>query len=113
MRTHPGRCSSCPTRQHCLAQDLSAAALARLETRLAQPMVLKRGEFLYRMGDASLVLHIVRSGAFKTLTTSSTGEEHVTALHFAGEIFGMAGLTRGVHEDSVMVLDTSTVCHVY
>ncbi len=113
MPIQPGRCSSCPTRQHCLAQDLAPEALARLASRLAQPVVLRRGEFLYRMGDASRVVHIVRSGAFKTLTVSATGEEHVTALHFAGELFGLMGLTRGVHEDSAMALDSSTVCHVH
>lgn len=113
MRIQHARCSSCPTRQHCLAQDLAPDALARLSACLAPPVILQRGEFLYRMGDASDALHIVRSGAIKTLTIANTGEEHVTALHFSGELFGMMGLTRGVHEDSAMALDVSTVCHVH
>ncbi|MEZ5597888.1 MAG: cyclic nucleotide-binding domain-containing protein [Pseudomonadales bacterium] len=107
------RCGECPTRRFCLARDLDASGLDRLSALLAPPIQLSRGDYLYRFGDRTSALHLVRSGAFKTLTVTADGEEHVTGFHFPGEIFGLTGFTTGVHEDTAMALDTSSVCRVH
>jgi CRP/FNR family transcriptional regulator, anaerobic regulatory protein len=105
-------CASCPTRPWCLARNLDGTQLTRLAAQLAPPMMLHRGDYLYRAGDTTDAVHIVRSGAVKTLILTSTGDELVAALHFAGELFGLAGFTQGIHADTAMALDTSSVCRV-
>lgn len=107
------RCSTCPSRPCCLARDLSGAALVQLTEQLAPPVVIHRGEYLYRAGDPTDAVHILRSGAIKTLLLTASGDEQVTSLQFAGELFGLAGFTGGTHIDTAVALDTSTVCRVH
>ena len=91
---------------------MEASGLDRLTDQLGPPVLLQRGQYLYRHGDATDAVHVVRSGAFKTVFVTPAGEEHVTALHFPGELFGLAGFTTGVHADSAVALDTASVCRV-
>ncbi len=106
------QCHECPTRKQCLARGLPRAAMDSLSEALGKPRLLSRGEYLYRCGDTTDRLYIVRSGAFKSFTVTASGEEHVTGLHFAGEIIGLLGFTTGVHQDTTIALDAVSVCRV-
>lgn len=112
MRTLNDHCATCPARRLCLARELDGQALEALGHHLSPPVALQRGEYLYRHGDMTDVVHVVRSGAFKTVFVTRTGDEHVTALHFPGELFGLGGFSLGMHSESAIALDTSSVCRV-
>lgn len=51
--------------------------------------VLRKGEFLYHMGDPLTSLHIVRSGSVKTSRLTSDGRIQVIGFHVAGDVIGV------------------------
>ena len=113
MEPQASRCAACPTAKICLARSLDAHQLDALSHILAPPTTLAKGDFAYRLGDRTDKVHLVRSGALKTITITESGEEHVTGFHFAGEMCGLIGFTTGAHVNSAIALDTTSVCHVH
>ncbi len=110
MRSNP--CETCPTRRLCLAAGLDAEGLSALSTCVMTSPPVKRGDYLYRTGDAAEHCFVVRSGAYKTFVLSGDGEEHVTGFHFPGELIGLSGQAGGRYRDSAAALETSTACRV-
>ncbi len=108
----PAQCATCPTARLCLARTLGEAQLELLAETVGTADVYDAGEYIYRLGDATDRLHVVRSGAIKSIALTPSGDEHVTGFHFAGEIFGLMGFTTGAHDDSALALDKTSVCRV-
>ena len=71
---------------------------------------VKRGETLYRSGEAFESLYAVRSGFFKSSVVLEDGRDQVTAFHMAGEILGMDGIGTERHAADVIALEDSEVC---
>jgi CRP/FNR family transcriptional regulator len=53
---------------------------------------VKRGEAVFRMGNAFSAIYAVRSGFFKTTNVDAAGHEQVLGFFMAGELFGMDGI---------------------
>lgn len=85
-------CSSCAMRHLCMPQGLAPDALSRLESVICAARPVKRGDALFREGDAFDNLYAVRSGSLKTVATRHDGREQVTGLHLAGEALGLDGI---------------------
>jgi CRP/FNR family transcriptional regulator len=111
-RSVSARCATCPTARLCLARTLDHGQLDLLAATVGSADVYDAGEYIYRLGDATDRLHVVRSGAIRTIALTPSGEEHVTGFHFAGEIFGLMGFTTGAHDDSALALDKTSICRV-
>lgn len=58
---------------------------------------LKKGEFLFRQGDAFDSVYAVRSGALKTFSLSDGGEEQITGFHLPSELVGLSGMDTEIH----------------
>ncbi|MEZ5560423.1 MAG: helix-turn-helix domain-containing protein [Pseudomonadales bacterium] len=110
---HQAPCNECPTRQLCLAQGLDAEGLTELSSCVDASAPLGRGDYLYRAGDGAVSSYVVRSGVFKTIIVTPTGEEYVTGFHYPGELIGISALATGCHTDTAVALDTSTACRVH
>jgi len=76
-----------------LAQ-LSAVDLADLE-RIGARQRFSRGEYVYRVGDPGGNAYLLRSGNVKIHQLSPAGREVILWFCLAGEIFGLAEVTRG------------------
>jgi CRP/FNR family transcriptional regulator len=103
-------CTSCSTRNHCLALDLDSRILGRVESLRGPVRVAQRGESLFRAGSPFQYLYIVRSGSYKTLVSSADGAEQVTGFHLPGEMLGLDGIDTGRHGTTAIALETSSVC---
>jgi CRP/FNR family transcriptional regulator, anaerobic regulatory protein len=108
---HTGaRCSTCAMQSLCMPSDLSAPELARLDSMISTSRQIKRGEALYRAGDAFRSVYAVRAGCFKTVIMHRDGQEQVTGFHLAGEVLGLDGVSADRHGCDAIALEDSTVC---
>ncbi len=103
-------CSSCGLRELCLPVGFSEAEMARLDGLVARKSKVARGEALYRTGAPFDALYAVRTGFFKTRTTSQDGREHVTGFQMAGDLLGLDGISTDLHACDAVALEDSQVC---
>lgn len=105
-------CQDCTLFQLCLPIGVDKADLVLLDRIIKRRRPVKRGEYLYRAGDAFESIYAVKSGSFKTSTITEEGREQVTGLHLPGELFGMDAISSGTHCCSAMALERSSVCEI-
>lgn len=106
MRT---ACSQCNLRELCLAVGLDDADLHKLDD-LVQKRRIKRGQQLYRAGDAFDAIYAIRTGFFKTDILTEEGLEQVTGFQMAGEILGLDGISTDHYACNATALEDSEVC---
>ncbi len=73
---------------------------------------LQKGEYLYRTNDVFNAVFAIRSGAVKAISISEKGDEQVMGFHLLGEVVGMDGLAENIYNNSVIALETSSVCEI-
>ncbi|GAB3258243.1 hypothetical protein GCM10027296_29710 [Chitinimonas naiadis] len=78
----------------------------------ANRQIVKRGEALYRAGEAFHALYVVHSGFFKTYAINEEGREQVTGFHMGGELLGLDGIDTDQHRQFAVALEDSQVCVV-
>jgi CRP/FNR family transcriptional regulator len=103
-------CSNCNLRELCLPVGFSEPELERLDTLVATRRSLRRGELLFRSGDAFESLYAVRTGFFKTRVSSEDGRDQVTGFQMAGELLGLDGIGADRHTCDAVALEDSQVC---
>jgi CRP/FNR family transcriptional regulator, anaerobic regulatory protein len=103
-------CSSCNLRELCLPVGFSDNELERLDTLVAARRTLRRGETLFRSGDAFEAVFAVRTGFFKTRVSSEDGRDQVTGFQMAGELLGLDGISTDHHTCDAVALEDSQVC---
>lgn len=103
-------CSECNMRELCLPFDLSDDDMGRLDNLIGGGRKLKRGQHLYRAGDAFESIYAVKAGFFKTDVLTEDGRDQVTGFQMAGEILGMDGISTEVHTCNAVALEDSEVC---
>jgi CRP/FNR family transcriptional regulator, anaerobic regulatory protein len=105
-------CSSCGLREICLPAGLDPRQVARLDRLVTHRRRLKRGERLYRTGEALSALYAVRSGWIKTCVLHDDGREQVTGFHMPGELLAMDAISIGRHMSDAAALEDSEVCEI-
>lgn len=104
------RCSSCPVRGLCLPSALTSMDFRQLDALICTTRIVRRGDALYRVGDAFESLYAVRSGCFKTVVRHRDGQEQITGFHIAGEPLGLDGIGFDEQHADAIALEDSTVC---
>lgn len=104
------RCSTCSMQHVCMPGNLSADEYARLDALICSTRTVRRGETLYRCGDAFQSLYAVRSGCFKTVLMHRDGHEQVTGFQLAGDALGLDGVSSDRHSCDAIALEDSVVC---
>ncbi|MDR2638095.1 MAG: fumarate/nitrate reduction transcriptional regulator Fnr [Zoogloeaceae bacterium] len=105
-------CSSCNLRELCLPLGLSNEEMARVDELINVRKRIKRGESLYRTGQAFEYIYAIRSGFFKTDVLLEDGREQVTGFQMAGELLGLDGISGERHSCNAIALEDSEVCHI-
>jgi CRP/FNR family transcriptional regulator len=77
-------CSNCNLRELCLPFGLNTEELERLDDLVSTRRRIKRGEHLYRAGEAFDAIYAIRSGFFKTDVLLEDGRDQVT-FQMAGD----------------------------
>ncbi|HJV07691.1 MAG TPA: fumarate/nitrate reduction transcriptional regulator Fnr [Chromobacteriaceae bacterium] len=105
-------CSNCSLRELCLPVGLNRDEMTQLDAVIRQSRRFKRGEYLFRSGEAFKSLFAVRTGFFKTSVASQDGREQVTGFLMSGELMGLDGISSNVHGCDAIALEDSEVCEL-
>jgi CRP/FNR family transcriptional regulator, anaerobic regulatory protein len=105
-------CRDCALFQLCLPIGIDRADLTLLDRIIRRRRPVKRGEYLYRAGDAFESIYAVKSGSFKTFSFTEDGREQVTGLYLPGELFGMDAISSGRYCCAAAALERSSVCEI-
>ncbi|CAA0087898.1 Fumarate and nitrate reduction regulatory protein [Halioglobus japonicus] len=105
-------CGNCRLNSICLPLTLEDDDIVQLDDIIQRSKPLQKGQHLYREGDEFQSVYAVRSGALKAYKTTDDGREQVTGFYFPGEILGMDGISKNVHDSSAKTLETSAVCEI-
>ena len=97
-------------RELCLPIGLGADALRQLDELVAARKRLKKGDVLFRDGDAFTALYAIRMGSCKTTVLAEDGREQVAGYHMLGDVIGMDGIATGRHGSQAMALEDSEAC---
>ena len=101
-------CSNCALCELCVPIGSSADMLWRL-VPLARRKV-RRGEDLYRAGNAFSAIYAVQSGFFKNDLVYQDGREQVIGFHMSGDILGIDGIGADCYTCNAVALEDSEVC---
>lgn len=101
-------CIECAVGDSCLAATLPASARARIGRVVTKR--LDEGHSLYRAGDASSAIYVIRGGSFKSQIVSEDGREQISGIHLRGGVIGIEGIASGRHTHTAVALERSTVC---
>ena len=104
------RCGTCNLREVCLPCGLAGPSQALADDMVYTRKRVKRGDTLYRAGEAFDSLYAIRCGFFKSRVVLEDGRDQVTGFHMAGEIVGLDGIGTGSHASDVIALEDSEIC---
>ena len=105
-------CSNCNLRELCLPFGLSLEELTRLDDLVSTRRRIKRGDHLYRAGEAFDAIYAIRSGFFKTDVLLEDGRDQVTGFQMAGELLGLDGISTEHHTCNAIALEDSEICAI-
>lgn len=94
----------------CWPQDLGAEGVSCLEEIVQHRRRVKRGEYLYRAGEAFCFIFAIRSGFLKTDVLLEDGRGQVTGFHMIGELLGLDGISSEKYVCNAVALEDSEVC---
>ena len=103
-------CSSCNLRELCMPMGISVEDLDRIDGMVATRRKVKRGASLFHNGEAFTSLYAIRTGFFKTCTSTDDGRDQVTGFQMAGEILGLDGIVNDHHTCDAVALKDAEVC---
>src|SRR5690606_1843098 len=104
---HQAHCKDCSLAALCLPLSLNLEDMDALDRIVKRGRPLKKGEFLFRQGDAFTSVFAVRAGALKTFTLSDSGEEQITGFHLPSEMVGLSGVDTEAYPVSAQALERS------
>lgn len=105
-------CGNCRLNTICLPISLHIDDIDKLNNIVQRGKPLQKGDYLYRANDPFDSVFAIRSGAVKAMTLSDNGEEQVTGFYLPGEVVGMDGIADSRYTNSVIALETASVCEI-
>lgn len=102
--------SQCSLRDLCLPLGLAEDELSHADVLIGKRRKVARGQSIFRVGDPFESLYTVKTGFFKTEVLTEDGRNQVTGFQMAGEIFGMDGISTGIHSCDVIAIEDSEIC---
>ena len=79
---------------------------------MGRPLVLKKGETIFRQGDSFECLYVLCSGSAKTLLLSNDGDEQLTDFYFPNDIIGFSSIEQKTHSVTAITLELSSVYEI-
>jgi len=105
-------CQSCTLRSLCLPLALTNKDLDQLDSIIARGRPFKKGDLLFRQGEAFGSLFALRSGCVKTYSVTDNGEEQITGFYLPGELIGLSGIDTDIYPVNAVAIETTTVCEI-
>jgi len=89
---------------------LEQDAIAQIDALLGSRTRLRKGDTLYRAGEAFTALYAIRIGSLKTTVLAEDGREQVSGYHMLGDIIGLDGIGSGTHGCQATALEDTEIC---
>ncbi len=112
LRGTQPHCQTCSLNALCLPLSLNDSDMERLDDIIRRGRPIQKGQLLFQQGEPFQSVFAVRTGALKTYTLASNGEEQITGFHLASELIGLAGYDNGNYPLTAKALETTTVCEI-
>jgi len=106
------QCSQCFLAKKCIPSVIEFSDLPQFTNIVTTNISLKNNDVLFKQGTPASVLYIVKSGAFKTQSSTTSGSEHIAHFFLPGDIIGLESAARGKYQNSATALEDSMVCKV-
>jgi CRP/FNR family transcriptional regulator len=108
----PITCKDCGIHGLCREANAPGIDLRLSETIVRKRRLLKRGEYLYRIGEPLRAIYAIRCGSIKTYVLTNDGRMQITGFHIAGELLGWDAIAANCFSSEAKVLETTMVCEV-
>ena len=109
---HQAHCKDCSLAALCLPLSLDMQDLDALDNIVKRNRPMKKGDFLFRQGDAFASVYAVRSGSLKTFSVTDCGQEQITGFHLPSEFVGLSGMDTELYPVSAIALETTSICEI-
>lgn len=93
-----------------LPPDLGAALQQRVTEAAAAMVEVNKGETLAHSGMPFKHLHLVVSGAFKSVQLGEDGRTQIVCFYGRRELMGLSGFAQHVHTTDLVALAPSLIC---
>ena len=103
-------CRNCFLKNLCLPAGLNEEQIQELEVKVQSQQRFDGDEYIYRMGEPSKAIYVLRSGSAKSYLLGGEGEIQIVGLHLPGELLGLDALQNPVHALTVQALEPTSVC---
>ncbi|WP_051453993.1 fumarate/nitrate reduction transcriptional regulator Fnr [Paraburkholderia caribensis] len=103
-------CSRCSLARFCIPVGMSRDEISTLDIEIHDRIRIRKGQTLYRQGDALTSVYAIRSGMLKTHTSSEDGRVHITGFHLQGDLVGLDGFDEGKCASDATALEDTDVC---
>ena len=105
-------CCNCNQSERCLPHGMSGEDINALDQIVKRQQPYQPGQHVFRAGDQSHALFVVRSGCLKTYCTTEDGNEQVLGFTLPGELVGLDGMGDDVYASNSIVLETASICEL-
>jgi len=112
LRGAQPHCQTCSLNALCMPLSLTENDMERLDDIIRRGRPIQKGQLLFQQGEEFQSVFAVRTGALKTYTLASNGEEQITGFHLASELIGLSGYDAGSYPLTAKALETTTVCEI-
>jgi len=89
--------------------EVNVSYLNDFDKTACQTYTIKKGELLYRQGEACNSLFIIRSGSIKNTTQNMAGITQVVGFYLMGDMVGFDGYFTGSYDSAAQALETVSV----
>lgn len=105
-------CQNCGFYRIGLSMGLESADTSVLDRYVKKKHIIKRGEVLYRVGEAFNRIYAIRSGSVKTCISTDDGRLQITGFHVPGELLGLNAIDERRYNCEAIALETTAVCEI-
>lgn len=103
-------CKACSLQELCLPRGLNSPCMDKLEEIVKRSRPVQRGDLIFRAGDKLTNIYAVRSGTVKLSMLDESGADQILGFLFPGEIIGLDGIDKQVHQVSATAIEVTTYC---
>jgi len=105
-------CMKCRTSKFCISKNLNPNELQEFNNSVHQRRMVRKGEKLLSSGMNFSSIHIIRSGSFKTLVNTISGQGHLVGFPMSGYCMGLDGFGKEKYESEAIAIEDSVVCSI-
>lgn len=112
LKDRKPHCQTCSLNTLCVPLALNSDEMDRLDDLIKRGKPVPKGQTLFKQGDTFNSIFAIRSGAVKTYTVTSKGEEQIIGFHLASEVIGLASYESQTYPMTASAIESTTLCEI-